>query len=346
MITKVIEEALSYRGKHFTVPEFSTEKTLHYTGDAANNAVAKSDKHLILRDLNTVWDLEKFKEEGRKPISLGCLNTAGQALFSMRGLPRVLDMPIKFPGSEFRVPGVLAQLGSVIQRVADFEAVCNSCYDEYYCYLTVDQAPVKKGRLQREAPCHVDGFQGANWTPKVKINHSYVISDCVPTTYYPQYFSFDGLALGKDKSLTVSKLDETKHNFFWEMNRQVAATNSKHAWQPEPYEINMIDAYTVHRGSPAPEDMVRTWVRLSFEVRIFNRLGNAHNPLFKYDWKMERRDIEGLNLIPFDPNCDPTLRVFPWQKPDGTTYEDPKMKTQPNLYPEKGNKFNIFDLDI
>lgn len=334
MITKVIEEALSYRGKRFTVPEFSTEKALHYTGDAANNAVAKSDKHLILRDLNTVWDLEKFKEKGRKPISLGCLNPAGQALFSMRGLPRVLDMPIKFPGSEFRVPGVLAQLGSVIQRVADFEAVCNSCYDEYYCYLTVDQAPVKKGRLQREAPCHVDGFQGANWTPKVKINHSYVINDCVPTTYYLQPFYFDGL-------------DEDRHNFFWDMNVQVAATNSKHAWQPEPYEINMIDAYTVHRGSPAPEDMIRTWVRLSFEVRIFNRLGNAHNPLFKYDWEMERRDIEGLNLIPFDPDCDPTLRVFPWQKPDGLPWADtstPKKRTQPNLQPR--GAFNIFDLDI
>jgi len=92
-----------------------------------------------------------------------------------------------------------------------------------------------------------------------------------------------------------------------------------------------MDCYSVHRGDVAPERVYRTWIRLSFEVRIFDRLGNAHNPLFNYDWEMVPRDIEALGLVPFDPNCDPSLRVFPWQDLDGSPLADRSHKTQPNL---------------
>lgn len=312
------EARLSYRGKHFTLPEFSSEG---FTIAPRSADWAQIDAGSpILEDLGSIWDVSRF-QVAREPMVLGALEDEERAMFSKPGLPRVLDMPIKFPGSQFRVPGGLEQLGPVIQRVADVEAHVNqACYDEFYCYLTIDQGPVRKGRLQREAPCHVDGFQGARWRPKVRINHSYVLGDSVPTTYYPMPFDFSGL-------------DEARHNFFWEMNRQVAAVNSAHRCWPKPYELALIDAYTVHRGTPAEEDRTRTWVRLSFETRIFDRLGNAHNPLFCYDWKMVKRDIEGLGLTPFDSTCDPSLRVFPWQRPDGSPYEDPKERTQPNLQP-------------
>jgi hypothetical protein len=75
----------------------------------------------------------------------------------------------------------------------------------------------------------------------------------------------------------------------------------------------------------------RTWVRLSFEVRIFDRLGNTHNPMFAYDWPMVPRDIESLGLSVYDESCDPTLRVFPWQKVDGSPHEDHDTRTQPRL---------------
>ena len=59
---------------------------------------------------------------------------------------------------------------------------------------------VEPGVLQREAPCHVDGFQGARWDPKVRLNHTYTMGDAVPTTYYEQPFDF-------------TRLDEKVHNF-------------------------------------------------------------------------------------------------------------------------------------
>jgi len=193
------------------------------------------------------------------------------------------------------------------------------------------------GETLREAPCHVDGFQGARWNPKTLINHTYSFSEVLPTTYYIQPFDF-------------AQLDEAKHDFFWEMNRQVALTNSLYAWQPKNGAITLMDVYTVHRGTESPYQQPRTFVRLSFEVRIFDRLGNAHNPMFDYHWEMVPRDIEALHLVAFDQSSEPSLRVFPHQKLDGTPRYDAeevkeggkKPKTKPSLrVKEKSDHSNV-----
>ena len=62
-------------------------------------------------------------------------------------------------------------------------------------------------------------------------------------------------------------LDETVHNFFWEMNRQVALTNSEHVWYPEDNELTLMDCFNVHRGVAATRALWRTFVRISFEVK-------------------------------------------------------------------------------
>lgn len=314
-------DTLSYRGKHFVLPLFP-QQGFEIIPNREHNQIALPEKdNPIFTDLNTVWDGNKFMVP-RTPISLGLMTESERKSFSKPDLPRVLDMPIKFPGSHFRIPQAFEQFRDVITRIAHYEANINEqCYDEYYCYLTVDQSWVEPDTLQREAPAHVDGFQGARQA-KTKINHTYVVTDHIPTTYYVQPFD-------------LSHLDETKHNFFWEMNKIVADTNSEHAWQPQDNEINLIDAYTVHRGSEAQERVYRTWIRLSFETRVFDRLGNAHNPLFSYNWEMVPRDIEGLNLVAYDESMDASLRVFPWQKEDGTPHEDRNTNTKPNLRPAK-----------
>lgn len=316
-IKKEIE--LGYNGKHFTVPKHSNEG-FEIIADSSQNKfnLPDIDTSPIIRDLNTVWDINKFLIP-RKPVSLGKLSSEQLKVFSTEGVARTLDMPIKFPGSNFRVPKTLMQFKEVIELVAHYEAsINNQCFDEYYCYLTVDQGWVSPETLQREAPCHVDGFQGARFNPKTKINHTYVIGDSIPTTYYIQPFD-------------LRDLDESKHNFFWEMNNIVAKTKSEYAWTPDNGEINLIDAYTVHRGSEAKELTFRTWVRLSFEVRQFDRLGNAHNPLFQYDWNMVESDIESLNLVAYDQTSDPSLRIFPWQDVDGNVFQEEKKKSKPKL---------------
>lgn len=313
-------EELGYRGKHYTVPGLSAGGLVIEPDPKASVPEAPDDPlcRPIVDKIGTIWDLENFKVP-RRPVELGRVPEDERPRIAAPGMPRTLDMPIKFPSSEFRVPAEFAQLRWLIQRVADIELQLNPRhYDEYYCYMTVDQGPVRPGTLQREAPCHVDGFQGARWSPKVRINHTYTVTDCLPTAYYVQPFD-------------LSALDEARHNFFWEMNRQVAQTRSAHAWHPAPWELTLMDAYTVHRGAEAPAETHRTWIRLSFEVRIFDRLGNAHNPMFRYAWDMVPRDIEGLGLVAFDPDCDPSLRVFPWQDEAGNPHPDRHLRTQPKL---------------
>lgn len=318
-------EKTSYRGKNFEMPTLSSEG-VHIVPQPDVPVPAIPLESPIIKDLNTMWDLSKFLTP-RVPVSVGRLNPEELSRFSQWGVPRVLDLPIKFPGSDFRLPQELAQFKEVVQKVVNYERAVNpQCYDEYYCYLTVDQRVVTEGQLQREAPCHVDGFQGARWNPKVRINHTYTVGDVLPTIYYPQPFDF-------------SQLDEAKHDFFWEMNRQVALNNSRYTWHSEPGEITLMDAYSVHRGTQASETTPRTWVRLSFEVRQFDRLGNAHNPMFLYNWEMVRRDIEALNLVAFDPDSDRSLQVFPWQDLEGKRLTEGSHKTQPNLKPGTGLEF-------
>jgi|AGTN01.2.fsa_nt_gi hypothetical protein len=312
----------AYRGKKFSIPTFTTRGGVRFRGDARQNKIIIPTESPIIQSLNQPFDLKNFKTP-RRPVSLGLLTPEEMRILSTPSLagPRTLDLPIKFPGSDGRLPAELAMYESIARRVFNYARAINPrCFDEYYCYFTADAGWVKPGQLQREAPCHVDGFQGARWRPKVRGNHTFTVSNAVPTAYYEQVFDFD-------------LLDEAVHDFFWEMNRQVSLTNGVHAWYPADGEMTLMDCYSVHRGTIARRRLFRTFLRFSFEVRIFDRLGNAHNPLFQYDWPMVPRDIEALNLVAFDPTCDPSLRVFPWQNPDGTAIAPGSAKTQPNLTP-------------
>jgi hypothetical protein len=298
------------------VEQGETHKTDHQLSTSA--ALPDIDFNSpVLRDLNTIWDVEKFKT-ARTPVSVGFIPEEERAEFCKEHAPIVRDMPIKFPNSDVRIPRELSQFEGAIRQILTVEKAINPDFEEYYCYLETDQSVVEPGVLQRELPCHVDGLQGARTNPKVKINHSYIVGSAIPTTFYPQ--SFD-----------LTALDETKHNYFWEMNRQVAETGGVNAVQGEPWEIQLMDAYTVHRGSEATERTPRTWIRVTFEVREFDRIGNTHNPMFDYDWKMEPRDIESLNLVAFDESGDPSLRTHQWRDADGNMLADDAPRTKPRL---------------
>lgn len=243
----------------------------------------------VIQCVNSMFDLAQFKRP-RRPHSLGVLPADVSGLLVQDlGAHKISDLPIKFPGSNFRIPGRYAQCVPLIHRIANFEQRLNpTCFDEYFCYLTFHQGWVEKGKRQRPSPCHVDGFQGARFRPKVRCNHSYVVSNAVPTVYHEQGFDLD-------------HLDDAKHNFFWEMNRQVELAGGKHAWMPVDNELVLMDCYCVHRGGEAVERVWRTFVRVSFEVRIFDHVDNGKNPLFAYDWPLVDRHIEKLGLAIWQP---------------------------------------------
>lgn len=311
-------EKIEYNGKTYTMPIFSTEGGISLRPKKKN--VVRPAGSLVMDEMNTLWDISRFKLP-HTPVSFGEISKEAQREFLTDKPVRVLDMPIRFPGTDYRIPAELGYIAKALQECIDVYESVHPEPARGYCYLTFDHKIIKQGILMREAPAHVDGFQGARWVPPRVVNNTITIDSCLPTVYYPQPFDFD-------------ELDVAKHDFFWEMNRQIAMVNSAFEWRAPIWNIAWMNAYCVHRGDSAPRDMERHWMRLSWEDRIFDRLGNAHNPLFDYNWEMVERDIEQLHLVAFDPTSDPSLRVFPHQDLEGKPNER-GVKTQPNLKPKK-----------
>ena len=314
-------ERIAYRGKHYLLPIFETAGGLVLTARPQLAQVPASPDGRVVAGIHGVFDIVELRDRPRRPASLGVLSPGELADLVHPGAPRVLDMPVKLPDlAEYRIPRALAQFAPTIQRIVDVEHLINPHHAEYHAYLTIDQGWVEPSALHREAPCHVDGFQGARWHPRCRTNHSYTVSDVLPTAYYVQPFD-------------LTALDETRHDMFWEMNAQVADTEERHRWQPRPGRLTVMDCYCVHRGveaargSTGPGCGCRS--RSAGACSIGS--GNAHNPLFDYAWEMVERDIEQLHLRPFHEDGDPSHHVFPWQALDGSPLPDGSPKTKPRL---------------
>lgn len=189
---------------------------------------------------------------------------------------RCLDMPIKMAGSnEYRIPEELGQFTEVINQMISFEHGHNEGVLDFYAYLTIDQSIIEKKETHREPGLHVDGFQGRRIEPKVSCDRSYIVFDCDCPSFWNQSFE------------TVEGMDEGTQNIFHEFDR------TKH-YSSEikclPFNIYFMDCYAVHSANKA-ENSKRTFCRLSYSVRKFDRLGNSHNHLFDYKWEMHQRDI-------------------------------------------------------
>lgn len=255
----------AYRDLKFDVPNLSNKGT-SFTPKERLTFVSKTST-------KETWDQDHFS----KPGALKNFGTVSNPeSFSVRNNVRILDMPIKLPGSDiYRVPSCCLQWLPAIKQIASLEHSTNPEIDFYHAYLTIDQGWVSPGSTQRNKGCHVDGFQSARIEEKTFLNRSYVISDILPTVFYNQGFQ-------------VSKLNSKKHDFFVEMDLQAKEEN---AWCPKPYEIVLMNAYNVHRAQFADKLIYRTFFRISYDVKIFDRLGNTHNPMFDYNWKMIPRDV-------------------------------------------------------
>lgn len=214
------------------------------------------------------WSLAEFANVHIPRV----IGRASPAMFScVNYCLRILDMPVKFPRTDYRVPPYASQFQPFVDQIAQHVGHHG---DDRYAYLTVDQGLVKKDASQRAGGCHVDGLQGARIQPKVAADFSFVVADALPTVFYIQ-------------SWNVAGIDVETQNLFQELDRQAQEYNE---WRPEPFEIVECDAYLVHRADSANKDVVRTFLRLAYSVREFDRLGNSVNPRFDYDWNYVSRD--------------------------------------------------------
>ncbi len=270
-------------------PVLSTDGAFVFEADPSKSREPLDPTSRVLQRINSTFDLSEFQNPAQ-PFSLGKLPRAESLLLRADfGAPKISDLVVRMPGSQFRVPRELGQAVPTIKRAANFARRINPrCFDEYYCYVTLQQGWVERSTAQRPSPCHVDGLQGARHQPKVRCNHSFIVSTAAPTVWYVV-------------PVELRHLDDAKHNLFYEMDRQVKLSNGANAWSPESNELVLMDCYCIHQGGLAQRRLWRTFLRISFEVRIFDHIDNAHNPLFAYDWPLADRHIGKLGLVRWEP---------------------------------------------
>lgn len=236
----------------------------------------------VYRTILEPWDL-KYLKESHKPVKIGEIED--RAAFS-RPVTSVLNMPIKMPGSEIRVPKELEQFREFLQKIIDHEKAVNPDMADFHMYLTVDQNAVKAGTTHRRPGVHIDGVQGARYKVKLPPEHLYSASDRLGTVFYDQAFDLTGL-------------DPARQHVHAELERQAKEENAR---ATPDFDIAFWDSYSVHRADVAKADFTRTFIRVEFSKKQYDSEGDTHNPLFEYDWKPVARPIPaGLDDKPLPP---------------------------------------------
>lgn len=226
----------------------------------------------------TIFSYEEYARKPHTPHPVPQISTqAANKLY-----PRVLDMPIRLAGDNtYHLPEEWADLAPILQGIISHEHAHNPNWRDYHAYLTVDSSEVVKGDQQRHGGLHVDGFQGDRINPKTKVNRSYVMTTNGGTRFYPQRFIIP---------------DVTKYNIFQGFDIQGGHYNIA-----EDHLIYLMDAYTVHESGTTARNGIRTFVRLSYDVKQFDRAGNSHNSMLNYNWNMVTRNIhEGVKTPDFE----------------------------------------------
>ncbi len=216
-----------------------------------------------------IFSYERYAQEVHPPISTGLLLAAGDL-----ELPRCLDMPIRLAGQEnYLLPDDWSILTGTLEQIIGLEHAHNRNWRDYNCYITVDSSPVEAGEQQRHGGLHVDGFQGERIEEKTKIARNYVATTNGGTIFWPQRFVV---------------ADPARFNVFRGFDLQTDGE----PLVAEPNVFYFMDAYTVHESGFAEFDGLRTFVRVTFDLKIFDRLGNTHNPSLGYSWPMVERNVQ------------------------------------------------------
>ena len=192
-------------------------------------------------------------------------------------------MPIKMAdSSKIVLPSIhliseaKTRLENLISIILNNEKAINpNKWFHCYTYLTVNQGVVWKGKSQRNPGAHFDGMQGNRYPYKSPVCHQYLVASAAPTIYWPGPFDF-------------SQLDPNKHNFFLECDRQKV---NQICTTAEPNTLYLQTAYDVHESPIVKKTTFRTFIRVEFSMKKFNRIGNTENPDLPTGWTYEDQPI-------------------------------------------------------
>lgn len=215
----------------------------------------------------------------RPPIDMGLVEPTSACTVN------VLRMPIKFPGTNYKLPKELGPIENLIKRAAEYEAFINPEHDKCFAHVTYDISNVEANTHHRFPGFHGDGIQGTKITPKVNVEHSYIMVTDPPTEFCLQPFF-------------LKHLDESKHNFFLEFDKQAQENN---VYGSLPNHLYLIDPYMVHRSPKLKKASTREFIRITYAFTELQHPKNTQNPLFCGQIYDKRIDIrENLTRHEFD----------------------------------------------
>lgn len=230
-----------------------------------------TNRKLLESDIAQTWDPERFSFK-RKPEIVSEIDHKEE--FSSPQVS-VLDMPIKFPSGEFRIPTENKAIHEIVDKAFRYEQLINPLWERYYVYLTIDQKQVSRGESHRVHGAHFDGMQGLAYPKKLPVCHQYVIANAAPTQFFIQEFD-------------AKNLDEKRQNWFTELEKQIVPDAVMTA---EPFTLYLMTAYSMHDSPIVKEDCLRTFCRVEFSLKEFDRDMNTRNPLLPSPWKYRPRPI-------------------------------------------------------
>jgi hypothetical protein len=252
-------------------PTFSLD---HYVSSNKGTVIASArtaNFHPELKEKQDVFSFETYQDKHGLPHPLPEINTDPLAGYHQR----CLDMPIRLSGQTvYRVPKEWSALLPMLQAIISTEHDHNPNVLKYNTYITVDSKMVEPDEQQRHGGLHVDGFQGERIDPKTKITRNYVVTTNGGTRFYQQPFVV---------------VDEKKYNVFQGFDLQ-----AKDYMIAEENTVYFMDAYTVHESGIASRKDIRSFLRVTYDLKKFDRLGNTHNSMLDYNWDMEARNVHEI----------------------------------------------------
>ena len=277
-----IADAVTQIAKHNLMSNYSDHSTvsqIRYTAPNLTEGITYNPQglwtpkidaeNIAYHSLNKPFSLSQYLYP-RPPIDMGLIEKDEYSCDI-----NVLRMPLKFPGTNYRIPRELGGVTSLITRVAEYEAFINPRHAEFFCHITFDHSDIEEGFYHRYPGFHGDGIQGTKLTPKVEIEHSYILATKPPTEFCLQPFF-------------LKHLDEAKHNFFLEFDRQAQEGN---VYKSLPEHLYLIDPYMVHRTPKITQRVTRTFVRITYAATELQHPNNTINPMFQGQEYEKRIDV-------------------------------------------------------
>lgn len=248
----------------FTIDEYtsSTEGTIFITNSDSRL------RALALAEDPRPFDYHRYAQEIHPAVPLPQIDTSVLA----DEYPRCLDMPIRLAGdAHYSVPSEWTGLVPLIHQIVELEQSNNPNWRDYHTYMTVDCKHVEPEEQQRHGGLHVDGFQGERHPVKHKVTRNYVVTTNGGTRFYPQHF----IVADPAKFNVFQGFDLQAEDYF------IATENVVH----------FMNAYSVHESGIASRSGLRTFLRVTFDLKEFDRLGNTKNSMLDYDWEMVARKV-------------------------------------------------------